>query len=105
VQRLKIEARELQQRYDEVKATMRTFAINQRLAKLQETKALKEKVDAAQHMETLLKARLKPWLDEACVLMITTEGKLVVYRKHRNRYRWRRANYEAAGRADEACAT
>jgi len=37
-----------------------TVAITQRLAKLQETKALKVQVDEAQHKEAVLKAHLKP---------------------------------------------
>ena len=46
LQRLETEAQELQQRYDEVKVTMRTIALTQRLEKLQEAKMLKEQVDA-----------------------------------------------------------
>ena len=37
---------------------------------------MKEQVDAAHHKEVVLKARLKPWLDEAYMIMITIEGKL-----------------------------
>ena len=48
----------------------------QRLAKLQEVKALKEQVDAAQRKEVVLMARLGPWLDEAYVLTVSIEGKL-----------------------------
>ena len=47
VQRLEIEARELQQCYDEVKWIVRTVSLTLRLAKLQEAKALKELVDVA----------------------------------------------------------
>lgn len=48
----------------------------QRLVKLQEAKALKEQVDTTQHKEAVLKACFKPWLDEACMIMTTIEGKL-----------------------------
>lgn len=37
---------------------------------------MKEHVDAAQHKEEVLKARLKPWLDEAYAVMAYIEGKL-----------------------------
>lgn len=43
----------------------------QRLEKLEETKPLKEQVDA------VLKARLKPWLDEAYTVTRYIEGNLV----------------------------
>lgn len=51
-------------------------AIMQRLAKLQEAKVLKEKVDATQPKEAVLKTRLGPWLEEAYVLTTSIEGKL-----------------------------
>jgi len=46
------------------------------LENLQEVKALKEQVDAAQHKEAVLKARLGPLLDEAYLLTTSIEGKL-----------------------------
>jgi len=48
----------------------------QRLAKLQEAKALKEQVDIAKHKEVALKAHLQPSLDEAYAITTTIEGKL-----------------------------
>ncbi len=48
----------------------------QRLAKLQEAKTLKEQVDATQHKEEVLKARLKPKMDEAYAVTTSIEGKL-----------------------------
>ena len=50
--------RELQQRYNEVKGTVQTVSLTQRLAKMQQDKSLKEQVDIAQHKEVVLKARL-----------------------------------------------
>ena len=47
VQRLETEAWELQQRYEEVKETVRTVTITQRLMRLQEEMVLKYKVEAA----------------------------------------------------------
>jgi len=76
VQQLETEARELQQCYDEVKVTAHIVAITQRLANLQKAKALKEKVDAAQHKEFVVKACLKPWLDKAYLIIATIEGNL-----------------------------
>ena len=60
VQRVETEVSELQQRYNEVKGIAQTVTLTQRLAKLQEAKQLKERVDAALHKEAMLKARLKP---------------------------------------------
>ena len=37
---------------------------------------MKEQVDASQHKEVMLKACLKPWLDEAYLIMTTIKGKL-----------------------------
>ena len=76
VQRLEMEVRELQQLYDKFKVMTRTISITQRLAQLQEAKALKEQVDVAQHKEAVLKACLKPWLDEAYLIIATIESKL-----------------------------
>jgi len=77
VQRLETEAHEIQQRYHEVKGTAQTIVLTQRLEKLQEAKQLKEQVDAALHKEAMLKARLKPWLDEAYIVTSSIEAKLV----------------------------
>lgn len=76
MQMLETEVRELQQRYEEVKAMTCTISITQRLGNLQEMKALKEQVDATQRKEAVLKARLRPWLEEAYVLTASIEGKL-----------------------------
>jgi len=76
MQRLETEARELQQCYDEVTGIVRTVALTQRLVKLQEAKALKEKVDATKNKEVVLKARLKPWLEKAYLIMASIKGKL-----------------------------
>ena len=43
---------------------------------MQEAKALKELVDAAQHKPVVSKACLKPWLDEAYVISSTIEEKM-----------------------------
>jgi len=56
--------------------TAHIITITQRLAKMQEAKALKEQVDAAQHKEFILKAYLKHWLDEAYLITTTTKGKM-----------------------------
>jgi len=42
--------------YNEVKGTMRTITLTQRLAKLQEAEKVKEQVDAVLHKEVVLKA-------------------------------------------------
>jgi len=44
---------------------------------MQQEKVLKEQVDAARHKETILKARLQPWIDEAYVITTSIEAKLV----------------------------
>lgn len=51
--------------------------LTQRLAKLHEAKQLKEEVDIVLHKEAVLKARLKPWLDEAYAVTWNIEGKFV----------------------------
>lgn len=43
---------------------------------MQEAKTLKERVDATQQKEAVLKAHLKPWLDEAYLVTTSIEGKL-----------------------------
>jgi len=43
---------------------------------MQEGKILKEQVDAAQCKESILKARIGPWLDEAYALSAAIEGNL-----------------------------
>lgn len=48
----------------------------QRLEKLQEAKVLKEHLYATQCKEAMLKAHMKPWLDEAYAIITTIEGKL-----------------------------
>jgi len=71
-----MEAHELQQLYEKVKGTVRTIMLTQKLAKLQEAKQLKEHVDAMLYKEVVLTARLKPWLEEAYVIIGNIEGKL-----------------------------
>lgn len=43
---------------------------------MQQAKALKEKVEAAQHKEVVLKANIQPWIDEAFVITTSIEAKL-----------------------------
>jgi len=43
---------------------------------MQQAKALKEQVDAARHKETVLKACMQPWIDEAFTTTIDIEGRL-----------------------------
>jgi len=43
---------------------------------MQQTKALKEQVDATQHKEAVLKARIQPWIDEAFTIIAEIERKL-----------------------------
>lgn len=58
IQRLEIEARELQMQYDSVHGIAQTVVLTQRLARLQQAKELKEQVDAARQKEAVLKARV-----------------------------------------------
>jgi len=76
LQRLEIEVRELQQKYDEIKGTVQTVALTQRLARMQQEKAVKEHVDVARHKEVVLKARVQPWIDEAFFITASIEAKL-----------------------------
>lgn len=76
IQRLETEVHELQQQYDDIKGTTQTVALTQRLARIQQVKALKEQVDAAQHKEAVLKARTQPWIDEAFIITTSIEDKL-----------------------------
>lgn len=50
--------------------------LTQRLARMQQAKALKEQVDAARHKEVVLKARIQHWIDEAFTITTKIEGKL-----------------------------
>lgn len=47
IQCLEKKARELQQKYDDIKWIVQTVALTQRLAQMQHAKVLKEQVDAA----------------------------------------------------------
>lgn len=76
LQSLNMEARELQQLYDEARATMCIVTISLWLAKLHEAKKLLEQVEVSQRKEAILKARLGSWLDEAYVISTTIEEKL-----------------------------
>lgn len=76
IERLETEAHELQQHYDSVKGTTQMVALTQRLAQMQQAKALKEKLDATRHREAVLTAHVQLWIDEAFVVIETIEGKL-----------------------------
>ncbi len=76
VERLETKVHELQQKYDEVKGIAQTVALTQRLAWMQQEKALKEQVDVARHKEAVLKVHLQPWIDEAYTITTFIEGKL-----------------------------
>lgn len=52
------------------------MAVTQRLAWMQQAKALKEEVDAARHKEVVLKARVQPWIDEEFVITTSIEANL-----------------------------
>ena len=43
---------------------------------MQQAKALKEQVDMVGHKETILKAHVQPWIDEAFTITENIEGKL-----------------------------
>jgi len=58
IQCLETEAREIQQQYDSVWGTAQMVVLTQRLALMQQAKALKEQVDATRHKEAVLKARI-----------------------------------------------
>ena len=75
IQHLETEARELQQWYDSVRGTTQIVVLTQQLARMQEAKALKEKVDIVRHKEAVLKARIHPWIDEAFMITKNIEGK------------------------------
>jgi len=47
---------------------------------MQQAKALKEQVDATRHKEVVLKAYLKPWIDEAYTITTSIEANLVQLR-------------------------
>lgn len=51
-------------------------ALTQRLAWMQQTKVLKDKVDTMRHREAVLKARVQPWIDEAFIIKTSIESKL-----------------------------
>lgn len=76
IQCLEREVCELQQQYDNIKGTMKMVALTQRLAQMQQTKALKEQVDVSRHKEVVLNACVQPWFDEAFVIIVTIEGQL-----------------------------
>ena len=44
---------------------------------MQQAKALKEQVDATQHKEAIIKARVQPWIDEAFTITTNIKGKLM----------------------------
>ena len=68
---LETEACELQQKYDEIKGTAPTVSLTQRLAWMQQAKALKEQVVASWHKEEVLKVCLQPWIDEEYTITTT----------------------------------
>lgn len=55
---------------------MQTVILTQCLAKMQQARALQEQVDATRQKEALLKARVRPWIDEAFTIMVDIEGEL-----------------------------
>lgn len=60
IQWLEIEARKLQQQYDNIRGTAQTVVLTQQLERMQQAKALKEKVDTTRHKEAVLKERIQP---------------------------------------------
>jgi len=52
---------------------------------MQQEKALKAQVDAAQHQEAVLKARLQLWIDEAYTITASIEAKLTQLQAIRER--------------------
>lgn len=62
--------------YDNVQGMAQIVILTQRLAKLQQVKALKEQVDVARQKEAVLKAHIQPWIDEAFTITTTIKGKL-----------------------------
>jgi len=76
IQRLEIEARELQQQYENVRGTTQTIILTQQLAKMQQARSLKEQVDVGRQKEALLKECIKPWIDEAFTITAEIKGKL-----------------------------
>ena len=77
MENLETKACEPQQKYDEVKWTAKTVSLTQRIGQRQQEKALKEQVDATRHNETVLKARLQPWIDEAYTITASIEAKIM----------------------------
>lgn len=77
LQRLNTEVRELQQQYDEARVMTLIDAISHRLAKMHKEKKLLQQVEVAQQKEAVLKAKFRPWLDEAQVIIAAIEEKLV----------------------------
>ena len=59
-----------------MRGTVQIVALTQRLARMQQAKALKEQVDAARQKEIVLKARVQPWIDEAFLITTDIERKL-----------------------------
>ena len=51
-------------------------ALTQRLAWMQQAKALEEQVDMAWHKEAVLKVHIQPSIDEAFTIIVEIEGKL-----------------------------
>ena len=51
-------------------------ALTRRLVQMQQAKAMKEQVNATQHKEAVLKARVQPWIDKAFTIKAEIEGKL-----------------------------
>lgn len=85
IQCLETEACKLQQRDDEVKGTMQTISLTQKLMRMQQAKALKEQVDAAQHKEAFLKVCLEYWIDEAYTITTSIEENLTRLQETRER--------------------
>lgn len=73
---METEAQEIQEQYDNVRGTIQMVVLTQRLARFQEAKLLKEKVDAAHQKEAILKVHVQPWIDEAFLITAGIEKKL-----------------------------
>lgn len=76
MQRMETEAQKLQQQYDNIRETVQTLILTQRLPRMQQSKALKEQVDTMCHKEEVLKQCIHLWIDEAFTIMADIEGKL-----------------------------
>ena len=77
IQCLEIEVHEYQQQYDSVKGTAQTVVLTQWLVRMQQAKALKDKVDTPRHKEVVLKEHVQPWIDTTFTITVNIEGNLI----------------------------